>query len=221
MSLAEYYTSIIVQAMKAAENLVSNVSEEVLQLEGMSGYKTRAFYNNLCQMPGTRYLEIGSWKGSTACAAMDGNQIKITCIDNWSQFAGPKDAFLATIERFKGANEFSFIEADCFEIDVKKMPFSKYNVYLYDGDHSFESHKKAITHYLDCLDDIFILIIDDWNYQRVREGTFAGIKETNLTIHYDISIRLTQDDSHTPAELCKTTWHNGIAVMVCEKPKTL
>jgi hypothetical protein len=59
-------------------------------MKGYSGKKTRHFYNNLLSIEDARYLEIGTWKGSTLYSAMYGNKAQITYIDNWSQFGNAK-----------------------------------------------------------------------------------------------------------------------------------
>lgn len=35
-------------------------------------------------MNDVRYLEIGTWKGSSICSEMSNNKITCTVIDNWS-----------------------------------------------------------------------------------------------------------------------------------------
>jgi hypothetical protein len=69
-----------------AENGISKINEDIKQIDGMSGIKTRHFYNNLLSLDDSRYLEIGTWKGSSVCSAMFGNTQKVLCIDNWSEF---------------------------------------------------------------------------------------------------------------------------------------
>lgn len=87
-------------------------------MDGMSGTKTRHFYNNLLNYQDARYLEIGTWKGSSVCSAMCGNKGTIVCIDNWCQFGGPKEEFLTNFYKHKGDNNAIFIENDCYKIDV-------------------------------------------------------------------------------------------------------
>jgi hypothetical protein len=89
-----HYISHIKTAINNSQNNISKINQEILNLEGMSGSRTRHLYNNLCSIEDCRYLEIGTWKGSTVCSAMFGNNGNITCIDNWSQFSGPKNDFL-------------------------------------------------------------------------------------------------------------------------------
>ena len=61
--------------------LESNLPEWVLNLDGLSGKKYRHMINNLIALiKKPRYLEIGSWKGSTSCAAAIENILCITCI---------------------------------------------------------------------------------------------------------------------------------------------
>lgn len=215
----EAYRTHIENSFTYAENYTSKISDDIIRMEGMTGTKTRHFYNNLISIKDARYLEIGTWKGSSVCSAMYGNSAKVTCIDNWSDFGGPKDEFLINFNKFKGENDANFIENDCFKVDVSSL--SKYNIYMYDGYHASESHYKALSHYCDCLDDVFIYIVDDWNWQDVRDGTTQAIKELGLYVLYEKEIRLTIDNSITPEPQLSQTWWNGIYVAILKKSNTL
>jgi len=214
----ESYKTLINTAFFNAENNISKISNDIIQMEGMTGTKTRHFYNNLLNTEDARYLEIGSWKGSSVCSAMYGNKAKVICIDNWSQFGGPKSEFLSNFEKFKGNNDATFIENDCFKVDISILP--KFNIYMYDGNHSNERHYKALLHYYNCLDDVFIFIVDDWNWKDVRDGTLNSIEKLNLKVIYEKEIRLTWDNSHTPQPEASQTWHNGIYVAILQKTNT-
>ena len=213
----EKYKTLIETSLSNAENNISNISQEIIDLDGMSGTKTRHFYNNLLNTDDARYLEIGVWKGSSTCSAMYKNKANVICIDNWSEFGGPKDEFVNNFNKFKGENNATFIESDCFKVDISKLP--KFNIYMYDGNHTNESHYNALLHYYDCLDDIFIFLVDDWNWKYVRDGTFDSIKKLNLQILFDRRIRLTWDNSHTPKPEASQTWWNGMYVAILQKNK--
>ena len=213
--LIELYKSVIELAFQNAENNISKITNDIMSLEGMSGTKTRHFYNNLLNTEDARYLEIGTWKGSSVCSAMFGNKATVVCIDNWSEFGGPKHVFLENFNKFKGNNDAKFIENDCYKVDVSVLP--KFNIYMYDGNHTNESHYKALLHYYNCLDDIFIFIVDDWNWKDVRDGTYQSIKQLNLKILYEKDIRLTWDNSVTPEPQLSTNWWNGIYVAILQK----
>jgi hypothetical protein len=202
-------------AFEKAERNESKITTGILGIQGMSGIKTRHFYNNLLTKEDSRYLEIGTWKGSSVCAAMCGNKAKVVCIDNWSEFGGPKAEFLVNFNTFKGENDATFIEQDCYTVDTSVLP--KFNIYMFDGNHTADSHFKALVHYYNCLDDVFVFIVDDWNCKTVRDGTRAAIEQLKPTVLYEREIRLTHDDSHTPMHIAANTWWNGIYVAILKK----
>jgi hypothetical protein len=181
---------------------------QILKMEGMSGKKTRHFYNNICSMDDVRYLEIGTWKGSSLCSAMYKNKMTCVAVDNWSEFWGPKAEFMSNFNKFKGENNATFIEKNCWDIDARTI--GKFNIYMYDGAHTEVTHFRALSHYLPCLDDEFIYIVDDWNWEYVRNGTLDSIKKNNLRILYHKWIL-------TPSCHPSNDWHNGISIFVLRK----
>lgn len=212
----ETYKNHIELSFQNAENNISKITQDIINMEGMTGINTRHFYNNLLNMPNARYIEIGTWKGSSVCSAMCGNKAEVVCIDNWSEFGGPKYEFLYNFEKFKGENDAMFIEDDCFNVDVSSL--SKFNIYMYDGNHTNESHYNALLHFYNCLDDIFIFIVDDWNWKDVRDGTLRSIEKLNLKNLYSKEIRTTNDDTHpTWGSPEQQRWHNGIYVSILQK----
>ena len=123
----EKYINLVKTSFKNAENNISKITNDIINMEGKSGIKTRHLYNNLLNTDDARYLEIGTWKGSSVCSAMCGNKANVICIDNWSEFGGPKSEFLQNFEQFKGENNASFIEKDCYNVDISTLP--KFNIY--------------------------------------------------------------------------------------------
>jgi hypothetical protein len=194
----------------------SKITDEILNMEGMSGKKTRHFYNNLLAIDNAVYLEIGTWKGSSVCSAMCGNKATVVCIDNWSEFGGPKDEFLVNFNKYIGENNAKFLEQDCYTVDCSKLP--KFNIYMYDGNHTHNSHYMALSHYYNCLDDMFIFIVDDWNWENVRNGTYKSFKDLDLVVLYEREIKTTDDNSHPIVGSEKQQqWHNGIYVAILSK----
>ena len=201
----------------------SKVTESVLEIEGMSGKKTRHFYNNLCAVEGTRYLEIGTWKGSSICAAMCNNSMTCVANDNFEEFGGPKEEFFQNFYAFQGSNNATFIEANCWDLDPENL--GKFNVYLYDGIHDKAGHFQALNHFMPCLDNEFVFVVDDWNWGVVREGTIASIESNGLDIIYQKEV-FTNGGSHPPSGPGVGDragkygdWHNGIAIFVLQQHK--
>ena len=207
--------SHVKECFEKADKYQSKLEQVILSIDGMSGKKTRHLYNNLVSMEDARYLEIGVWKGSTLCSAMFKNEARCVGVDNWSEFGGPKKFFQERFDLYKGENDATFIESDCWEIDPDTL--GKFNIYTYDGEHTEESHYKALSHFFVCLDDKFIFIVDDWNWSNVRDGTMNSIKDNGLSILFRKEIRTTQDNTHAENARKDSDWHNGIAVFVLKK----
>jgi hypothetical protein len=204
----------IESSLKQADMYKSKITDEILKMQGMSGLKTRHFYNNLCSMNNARYLEIGTWKGSSICSAMCNNKMTCVAIDNWSEFGGPKMEFLNNFNKYKGNNDANFIEKNCWDIDVKML--GKFNIYMYDGNHDEDSHYKALNHYLPVLDQEFIYLVDDWNYKHIEEGTMKSISDNKLNILYQ-KVILTPGNPGIQSGNYINDWHDGISIFVLRK----
>lgn len=80
------------RSIYAADLGISKLPVDIYYIDGMSSPKGRRLLNSLCEMPGTRYLEIGCWKGSTLVSALRDNQHSVdmaVAIDNYSEFQEP------------------------------------------------------------------------------------------------------------------------------------
>lgn len=222
----ENMQSHLIQCIHNANDCKSGLPDEIFSIEGMTGIKTRHFYNNILKLENANLLEIGCYKGSSTCSFMDGNNASITCIDNWHDFIlnelhnnvdknGPIQEFISNTNQYKGRNRFTFYNEDCFSIDTTKL--EKYNIYLYDGDHTYESQYKALTYYINNMEDVFIFIVDDWNWEPVRRGTMDAIRDLKLKNIWSHEIRLTNDDTHTPEDIARNSWWNGCYICILTK----
>jgi hypothetical protein len=211
-------SAILFQALVHAIKDEGKLPREILDIDGMSGGRYRLLINHvIAALPDARYLEIGSWAGSTACSAMFGNPLVITCIDNWSEFGGPKAAFLDNVKRAQNASTtFRFIEADFRQVDYGTI--GRFNVYLFDGPHSEQDQYDGIRLAQPALDDLFTLIVDDWNWAPVRIGTLRGLADEKIEQLFTVEIRSTQDNTHPRRAAGKhSEWHNGYCMCVCRK----
>jgi Methyltransferase domain len=197
----------------------SALDPAVLEIDGMSGRKYRMFINNLIgSLPIARYLEVGSWAGSTLCAAIAGNKVTATAIDNWSQFGGPTKMFFTNLARFKGPDaKVSFLESDFRAVPWQHI--GAHNVYLFDGPHGASDQCDGVAIALPALDARFVLVVDDWNWPSVREGTLKGIQNAGLRTELRIELRTTADNTHAPAPFVRqrSDWHNGYFIAVLAK----
>ena len=199
-------------AFDRANALESELSSYVLELPGMSGQKYRMLINNLVRIIyKPRYLEVGSWAGSTACSVIEKNAVKVVCIDNWSLFGGPKEPFFAHTAAVLNSNvEFSFIENDFRKVDVETL--GRFNIYLFDGPHEEEDQYDGLVMFQNAMDDDFIFIVDDWNWEQVRIGTFRALNDCGLEMDYAIEVRTTVDGSMASPQSAYSDWHNGYLI---------
>ena len=65
----------VINHIENSINYISKLNDDILNIHGMSGVKTRHFYNNLCSIDNIKLLEIGVWTGSTTCSLMYKNNI--------------------------------------------------------------------------------------------------------------------------------------------------
>lgn len=181
---------------------------KALSIEGMSSSKIRNLLNKTLSCPKTRYLEIGCWRGATLYSALYNNNPEyVVAIDNFSEFDGDEQIFKENMSDI--GIDFTFLNCDCFTVDISQFDY-KFNVYFYDGPHSKDDHEKALTYYYDALDDIFIYICDDFNWDDVRAGTINGITNTNLKI-------LEENTIYTDYNGDKESFWNGLYIALLQK----
>ena len=226
------YSKILKTAFFQSWAINTKIPDWIRFMPGMSGRKYRYLINNLVSLiEDARYLEIGSWTGSTACSAIYGNKVKTVCIDNWSQFNNTEDIPYQRVLNIKNPKkefeintkkvisekiDFKFIESDFRKINYNEV--GKFNIYVFDGPHEIKDQYDGIAIVQPSLDDIFILIIDDWNTSHIRQGTLEVINDLNIKIISKIEIMTTQDNTMPKLFQCQfSDWHNGYLIAVCQK----
>lgn len=189
----------------------------VSDIEGMSGWSYRSLVNHMMScLPAARYLEVGSWKGSTACSAAFGNSLHALCIDDWSQFGGPKTEFLENMHRFASSTaSWALLEQDFRQVDFTQL--GSFDAYLFDGPHLRRDHYAGITRAQPALAPQHILIVDDWNWADVRLGTLHAVRSLGVLVDACIEIRTTLNEAHGQPHGRTSEWHNGCFVAVVEK----
>lgn len=208
---------LISNAWLSALAMEHKLPDWIRYMEGMSGKKYRYFINNLiATTPDARYLEIGSHAGSTACSAIYGNKVKATCIDNWSEFGGPKDLFMQNIERARSDQiDFQFIESDFRAVDYSGI--GKYNVYMFDGPHFEQDQYDGIDLVKDALDDTYVLIVDDYNWSIIRNGTEAALDHVGHKVLAKIEVFTYIGDGHPVISHQYSDWHDGYLIALVSK----
>jgi hypothetical protein len=118
-----------------------------------------------------------------------------------------EDDFIQNILSYKGENKIKVFNCDF--IDVDKTNIKDVDLFLYDGDHSFESTKLAVEYFADTFAEECILIFDDANWDGVINGAEAGIQKVGLTIQYEKKMLNKVEDERM--------WWNGLYIVVVKK----
>lgn len=211
---------------KSKIDLSTELGKDIIEYEGYTGTRTRHFYNNICnsdKLDNIKYLEIGTWNGSSSISAVYKNNVTALFIDNWCQFGGDPNIFMNNMEKFGKDSNCFLLESDCWKVDLNELEMGPFNIYLFDGDHAELDHFKALEYYYPVLEDIFIFMVDDWNWPNVRDGTMRAIDQLNLNVLFRHEEFVSEDElKGMPEHHGKKTWWNGIGIFLLSKtPKKL
>ena len=212
----------VIKCLNKANLFQTKLNNDILTIEGMSGLKTRIFYNELCSLEfegrNTEYLEVGTWKGSTICSALFSNpKCHGVVIENWALFGGPRDEFNNNTKNSNIQDRLTIFEEDIFTFDTSKLS-KPIDIYLYDGNHDETDQYKGITHMWSSLADNAIVIVDDWNAGHIRKGTLDGLRDVGANIIEQFEITyIVGNESHTPRPMADREFWNGIGIFIISK----
>jgi hypothetical protein len=197
----------IINAIDLAKQHKSKLPPEVLSVEGMSSTKFRHLLNNLVDSK-TRYLDIGTWKGSTVISAIYGNKPEFyVTVDDWSCHGNCTAEFYNNFRNII-KEEPNFINQDSFTIDLKANNITDINLYLYDGGHLWEQHYDSIIYFYESLADEFILVVDDYDEKKIQSATQMALSDKKIKIEY--SEYLTSAGN-------RNEWWCGTYIAACKK----
>jgi hypothetical protein len=205
-------------AFEDAMAMRGRLRDEAFRVHGFSGRKFRLLLNNLVsELPDPRYMEIGLFHGASFCSALFKNKLRAVGIDNWSEYGGNRQFFEDNLSKFKSElSDVETIEKDFRKVDYTRI--GKFNVLFYDGSHSEQDQYDGIKIPQPAMDDSYIMIVDDWNWDRVRKGTLDALRDAKVSIDYSIEVRTTFNNENLPLVYgMNSEWHNGTIVAVVSK----
>src|SRR5262245_54005759 len=171
--------AVFLSARLSALRGESRLCDGALALHGLSDRKMRLLLNNIGAAVRT-YVEIGTYLGSSLVAASCGNEnLTAVGIDNFSErFDGPapdvdiRRTLHDNLRRF--APHAHVIDADFKQLDPYMVP-DAIDCLFYDGAHDHDSQYAGVVRFGTRLADECILLVDDWNGEQVRNGTYLGL----------------------------------------------
>lgn len=203
------------QAVNAVlSSAIDNIDIDVI---GLTSWKMESLINKLASNS-TRYLEIGSALGATACAALKNNKLEAICVDTWSETFQPanelftmpennKEDFITNIKRYKGENKVIVYESDMLMVNREEI--TDVDFLFYDGPHDLASTVKALKYYAPCLSKEAFILVDDANWEGVVQGVDEAIRAINVDVLYSKVVLNDQEDINA--------WWNGFYLLVVRK----
>lgn len=189
---------------------VSKLTQDILDIHGITSNKVKCFLNNICDIDNATYLEVGVFRGATFCSAIYGNNIYSIAIDNFmspnltprgvSNKIGnyykhnidiiPQEEFLQNVKKFSDVDRVSVYKTDYQTFDFSSL--SNVDIIFYDGETKFHDQYTALKNMLPIFSDETILIMDDWNW---KNGAFDQfIQDNNLFILHSKEIYTSGED---------------------------
>jgi hypothetical protein len=217
-------TNHIDESIHWGEMEVSKLTQDVMDIHGITSNKVRCFLNNICSIGGN-YLEIGVFRGATFCSAIYGNDIHTIGLDNFASpnlmpmgvsqklatylkqniDTPPQEDFINNVKRFGVTGKIDVYKTDYTTFDYSQLP--KLDIVFYDGDTRFHDQYVTLKKVVPQFNKQTILIMDDWNW---NSGAFGKVvEEENLIItHYR--------EIFTNGEDMDSFW-NGLGIFLFER----
>lgn len=206
--------------MKHTVNAIhkSGIPTIKLDIPGLTSPRVQTLLNELAKGVGS-YMEVGSYLGATAAAALKNNNLNAVFIDHWGEHIQPatdgktlpptsKEQFLTNINPYIGKSNINVFNGNMFDFLTAEFENS-IQMLFYDGPHDYKTTKEAITYFYSTLASEAIVVIDDANWEGVVAGAMEALVESGAQISYQKLMLNDQEDA--------TQWWNGIYIVVIKK----
>lgn len=183
---------------------------ELLNIPRMSTFAIAAIINKAVAImrDDLSFVNVGVWNGFTLLSGMANNPEKVCVgIDDFSQFGGPRKAFLARFNKYKSPAH-SFYDMDYREYFLNHHR-GMIGAYLYDGEHGYQNQFEGLTVAEPFFSDGCLVFVDDTNWSDPRSATLDFIAQSQN--HYDVLLDIVTCHNRHP------TFWNGLMVLECRK----
>ena len=190
-----------------------NGPDPLPMVDGMTSRKVRLLLNRICQLrKGWSHLEVGSYKGATLTGALYGNHdARGVAFEDYSEYQTQTQLRENLTTHAKEMGAYTLVERDVFAardaIPASALPFDSF---FYDGNHSENAQQQAVELAFEICAAEFVFLVDDWNWDNVRRGTWSGLSSVRAkTLRFwELPARWNWDAEQ---------FHNGIGLFVIER----
>lgn len=196
------YVKHIADSLDFADREQSKLTTvEKMRIVGLSTSRVRCLVNNLCNMKGTVYLEVGVYRGATFIAANYENNIKAIGIDNFCYNPMDKDpwnfeegfenvrlGFEDNVGRYKNNNRFNqnyqLVRGDVKEVELDLD--EKITTVFYDAAMDLVSLNAFLGNFKKHFSDPVTIAFMDFTNTETRENIAEAIENNGYKIeHHD------------------------------------
>lgn len=150
------------------------------------------------------FLNVGVLHGYSLLCGMTGHPDKFCIgVDNFSEFGGPREAFMRSFDRVR-SERHSFFESDYREY-LRSVHQGKLGFYFYDGPHAYEDQLLGLQLAEPFFAENCLVMVDDTNWDEARRGTADFI--AGSAHRYRIVL-----DARTCENMHPTFW-NGVMIL--------
>lgn len=157
------------------------------------------------------YLEVGTFKGRSLVAAVQGNEDKtFVAMENFLEFGMAGQEARAELEanlaRFGGSAAIRLLEGDAFALMARPGVIDRpVGVYFYDGEHTLLSQYLALAVVEPLLADEALVLVDDASWPVVQRAHRIFLRR-----HPGWTVAATWDAQHAD----DPRWSNGLHALV-------
>jgi len=152
---------------------------ELCSIPKMSTFAIGAIVNQaVARLPRDHsFVNVGVWNGFTFLCGLAGNpESSCVGVDNFSQFGGPRDAFLARFESRRSArHQFHDLDYAEYFAQVHQGPIG---VYIYDGEHSYANQLKGLRAAEPFFAEDCLVLVDDTNWLEPWQATVDFVEQS-------------------------------------------
>jgi len=165
--------------------------------------------------PTEAYLEVGTFKGRSICAAVQDNPDKaFYAMENFLEFGmtgqQARDELMDNLQRYAADADVRLLEGDCFSLMADPGLIDRpVGVYFYDGEHTLLSHYLALAVVEPLLADEALVLVDDASWPLVQRAHRIFMRR-----HPGWQVVATWDARHAD----DPRWANGLHALVFRRP---
>jgi hypothetical protein len=119
---------------------------------------------------GTAFVNVGAWHGFTFLSGIVNNPARRSiCVDNFSQFGGPREEFLRRFHACRSAaHSFHEMDYEAYFATIHQGPIG---FYIYDGEHSYRHQLRGLEVAEPFFAEGCANLVDDTNLEEARRAT--------------------------------------------------